>query len=208
MNKDREQVVKYFEHLKQMNVKDPKNVDVLIQLGALEFEYFHRHNAAIEYFNQAIQYEPNNVDARFWLATCFYHDFCDYEQAEEVLLEALKRDPQRADCLSLMASIIRWTDRPLLKAIECVKQAMKFAPDWLVLRIQLIELLLEADHVKEAEVEAKKTIEFLPKTPKPIRNEVERYYETIITGRAWTDGKEKIDELFQKIENVKKLRTK
>lgn len=205
MQKYRKQEVdQYYNRLKQDLRNNPHDVDTLIQIGALEFEYFHRHNEAVHYLQQAINLNPKNIDAYFWLAACLYHDFCDYKKAEEVLREALQLDSNRADCLSLLASISWHSGKPLENAISYLKQAVKIAPDWPLLRHKLATLLLELNQIEEAEQEIKKALALAPLVPKQTQNEVEFYYENVVTGRAWLDVKDEFKELLEQVESKRK----
>lgn len=194
----------YYNSLKQDLQNDPRDVVALIQIGALEFEYFHRHKEAIDYLQQAIDLDPKNIDARFWLAACLYHDFCEYEGAEKVLREALQLDPNRADCLSLTASISWHSEKPLENAISYLRKAVEAAPDWPLLRHKLATLLLELNQVEQAEQEIKKALALSKSSPRQTQNEVEYYYENTVTGRAWPDIKDEFKELLERVANARK----
>jgi tetratricopeptide (TPR) repeat protein len=199
----KKEVEKYKSHLENIKKSNPNNIDALIKLGILEFEYFHNHENAIAYFEKAIQLDPKSIDARFWLSACLYYDFGEYEKAEPYLKEALQLDPNRPECLSLMASIISGTHRPILNAIPYIQKAIRLAPDWPSLRYQLAELLLALGDGHAAEQEANIALHIIPLSPESITNEVDRYYETVITGRAWKN----LDEEFRPIlEQVHKFR--
>jgi len=194
----------YYNRLKQDLQNNPQDVAALIQIGALEFEYFHRHNKAIDYLQQAINLNPKNIDARFWLAACLYHDFCEYEKAEHVLKEALQLAPNRADCLSLLASITWHSGSPLEQAISYLRKAVEAAPDWPLLRHKLATLLLELHQIEQAEQEIKKALALSQSPPKQTQNEVEYYYEYVVTGRAWLNIKDEFRELIERLESEKR----
>jgi tetratricopeptide (TPR) repeat protein len=122
-------VENYKLDLENIALSHPKNIDALIRLGVLEFEYFHNHE-------KALQIEPSSVDARFWLAACLYYDFAEYEKAEPYVKEALQLDPDRPECLCLRASIIYGTHQPILTALQYVEKALHLAPNWPALRYQ------------------------------------------------------------------------
>jgi tetratricopeptide (TPR) repeat protein len=197
-------VSQYYICLQQDLRKNPRDVAVLIQIGALEFEYFHHHEIAIDYLQRAIELDPKNIDAHFWLAACLYHDFCDYERARQMLEKALQLDPARADCLSLLASISWHSGEPLINAINYLRKAIKFAPDWPLLRHKLATLLLELNQIEQAEQQIREALALVRPLPRQTQNEVEYYYENVVTGRAWSDVKNEFKELLKQIESQRK----
>jgi tetratricopeptide (TPR) repeat protein len=195
----------YQNYLHEKLLLNPKDINALIQLGALEFEYFHETDKALAILETAIAIDPLNVDAKFWVAMCLYFDCFEYTKALDILIDALKLDPKRPDCLSLIGSIIREIDGPIEKAIEYVQKALIYAPDWPMLRCQLARLLLKVGKIRAAEEEAQKAFQMQPLDPEIIKNEVERYYESVVTGRYWPDLQKSRTSLFTDIENAKRL---
>jgi tetratricopeptide (TPR) repeat protein len=202
MNLDPE---KYRSNLLKNLELSPDDFDSLIYLGALEFEYFYEHEKAIDYLEKAIQLSSNSVKAKFWLGLCLYHDYCEYSKSEKIITEALEIDPSNPACLSLLASIYRATDRSSAKAYEFIQKAILTAPDWPALRYQQAGILIHLDKLKEAEDvihNALKITPFLDKST--VANEVDRYYENVVTGRLWNNMQKEFEPLVQLI-NKKRL---
>ena len=204
MEKRQSGVSFYYNSLKEKVKNNPRDIASLIQIGALDFEYFHRHQDAVDYLQRAINLDQENVDARFWLAACLYHDYCDYANAEKVLREALKLDPYRADCLSLLASVSWNTGKPLDIAVSYLKKAVEIAPDWPLLRHKLATLLLESNQIELAGLEIKKALSSATSLPKQTQNEVEYYYENVVTGRAWPNVEDEFRELSRRVDDETK----
>ncbi len=197
---------KYFERLQKQLSYNPKDVKSLIDMGALQFLFFHDHEKALFYLNLAIECDPKSTEARFWLALCYYYDFCEYEKAKKTLEEALRLDPKRADCLSIMASLIWESDKDLNESIIYMKKSLQSAPDWPFSRHKLATLLLETGDVEKAEKEAE--IGLVPMKPTvQFANLLEKYYETVITGRGILDLHAEFSELLQKIEEAKQKKS-
>lgn len=194
---------KYFEYLLDAIKIDPQNISILIHLGVLSWEPFHKQEQAIAYLQKAIEYDPINVEARFWLAKCFYHDFCDYKNAQILLEEALKIDPQRADCLSIFTSIIHDTTKDWNKCIIYLQKAIQSSPDWPQLYFCLATEYLKVNRIADAEIQADKIEKLIPLPVTRVRNGVEYYYETIVTGRSNKNIQKDLLELKQEIQNAK-----
>jgi tetratricopeptide (TPR) repeat protein len=196
-------VENYRSRLNKHLEENPENIDALIQLGILEFECFHNHKKAVNFLEKAIELKPLDVNARFWLATCFYHDFCEFDKAKKLLVEVLKLDSNHPESLSLMAWIISNTYGPLNEAINYVQKALIYAPDWPMLRHQLAGLYVSIGKIKEAEQEVKRALEIPPLDPEKISNEVQRYYESVVTGRSWTNEEKKSSHVLERIQRAK-----
>jgi len=184
--------------------KNPEDINALISLGILEFEYFHEPERARILLEKATAVDPLNVNAKFWLAQCLFNDFFEYEKAKKMLQEALELDPNNPKCLSLMAWIMRENNGPLKEAIEYVQKALAYAPDWPLLRYQLAGLFLDAGEPDAAAQEVKKAFQIYPLDPKKVTNEIERYYENVITGRIWKDMNKEFYYIIQRIQKAKK----
>lgn len=196
-------VQSYRSNLRKKLEKNPEDVDLLIHLGALEFECFNNTDEAMSLLKKAIQIAPFNPKAKFWLAMCFFYDYFQYSEAQKLLKEALELDPHQPECLSLMAWIIRDMDGPINEAIQYVQQALQYAPDWPLLRWQLASLFLLIKNVEAAENEVQKAFQINLLDQHKITNEVERYYETVVTGRGWTDIQKKFSDLLEWIQKAK-----
>lgn len=197
---------KYQMYLEKHLETNQKDIKALIHLGVLCWEPFHEQEKAIQYLTKAVAYDPQNIDARFWLAKCYYHDYCNYEKAKSLILEALKIDLNRADCLSLLASIILDTTENLNESIAYLEKAVNQAPDWPMLRFSLASFYLEKNQIQLAEQQVSK-IQELANPPLNLRNAIEDYYETIVTGRNKENILVSIQNLKERIRKTK-LRSK
>lgn len=182
------------ETLKIKTLYDPQDIKSLILLGALEFIKFPERDSALEYLQKAIKLDPGNVDARFWYGVCLYRRFSEPEKAEVVLSTALKLDSNRSDCLSLMADI-HWGKKNFEVSLEFLRKAVQISPNWPMLRVELVYLLINLGQFKEAECEIENAAELLKQDVRIPENEVEHYYENTVTGRSWTNVGEKLDRL-------------
>jgi len=199
----REIVEKYRSYLYEKIQKKTQDISTFIHLGILEFEYFHNHDQAMLFLEKAIQIDPLNISAKFWMAMCLYYDFCEYEKAEVVIKEILKLNPYHPESLSLMAWIIRGLNRPLNQAIEYIRTAITYQPDWPMLRCQLATFLFLVGDIKHAQEEVKKIFQIPSLNPQKIANEVERYYESVVTGRSWDNKEKNALTIVKDLENFK-----
>jgi tetratricopeptide (TPR) repeat protein len=205
MKLDKNSDINFREQLQNNLLKNPDDIKSLILLGALLFERFHEHENAITCLNKALIYDPNNVDAMFWLAMCFYHDFCEYDKAEDILKKALIINPMRSDCLSLIAYINWDKNKPLENSVAYLKKAIQYNPDWPMLHLELINLLFCLHKYKEARIELEAAIILLTQPVKTPNNEVERYYENVVTGRGLMNLEEKLIKAKLRIDAVEKI---
>jgi tetratricopeptide (TPR) repeat protein len=198
-----EVVKKYQSYLQKKAQANPQDVNAFIHLGILEFEYFHNHDQAIAFLEKAIQIDPSSISAKFWMAMCLYYDFGEYEKAEAVVNEILKLKSDHTESLSLMAWIIRGLNRPLTQAIDLVRTAIAYQPDWPMLRCQLATFLFLVGDIKHAQEEIDKIFQIPSLDPQKTTNEVERYYESVVTGRSWSNKEKKGLTTVQDLENLK-----
>jgi tetratricopeptide (TPR) repeat protein len=193
----------YRSRLQERLDRNPQDVDALVHLGALLFEYFHESEQALSLLQKAVELDPLNVNAKFWLAMSLSFDYFEYTKAEKILQEVLKLDGHHAASLGLIAWIIRDNNGPLDQAIEYAQKALIYAPDWPMLWCQLAELLLTTGDVKGAEEEIQKIFKIPPMDLEKITNEVEYYYENVVTGRGWSEEKKRSLYILQRIEQAK-----
>jgi len=183
MNQAVDEVDNFRSELQQRLEINPEDINALIHLGVLEFEHFHKSELALSLLEKAVQMDPLNVDAKFWLGMSLLFDYFEYEQAESLWKEALLIDPKRADCLSMIAWSITANKGSSHEAIKYAQQALSFAPHWPMIRCQLAELFLKLGQIERAEEEVKKAIDIPAIDDKEIVDEVQRYYECVVTGR-------------------------
>lgn len=194
----------WYSYLKNELAKNPKNVEVLIELGVLAWEPFHQQEEAIAYLENAIIYDPKNTEARFWLAKCYYHDYCDYQKVEDILLEALSIDPTKPECLALLAENIVDKRGDIDKSIACYQKAVDYAPDWPILRHSIARLYLKKKDIAAAMVHINYAFNhFTPLLDIP-KNFIEYYYEGVVTGRRFSDIREDFKSLITKIQKLEK----
>lgn len=206
MNELLESEAAQLKRLHQTLELDSSNVEAHIQLGVLLFEHFHRDYEAISHFTKALKDDPQNDDALFWLAVCHYLCFCEYSKAKDALEKALKLNPNRPDCLSLMASAIWECNHDLDQAIFYIKRSLELAPDWPTIYYQFARFLLEKNQVEEAEKTAKKGMQYR-NALSFFTNDIERYFELVITGRASSDVNEGWEYLMNDIEEAKQKKS-
>ncbi len=182
---------------------NPNDIKSLIELGVLEFLNAPIAKMRLCVSRKFIHLEPSNVDARFWLGFCLYRYYSDYDQAEKILSEALGLDPARADCLSLLA-YINW-DRgfSLVDSLAELEKAIHINPDWPMLRIESIYILLNLSHFDAAEKALERAESLLAQVVMTPENVVEQYYENVVTGRAWTNLPERFEKLRDLLVHMK-----
>lgn len=194
----------YFYCLERKLKSSPTDAETLIRLGVLAWEPFHEQERAISYLQKALEIDPSSVDTRFWLAKCYYHDFCDYKNANRLLREALQIDPNRADCLCILTSVIEDTTKNLNEAIKLLEHAIQVKRDWPMLYICLIDLYLKVNNISAAQAQVLELEKLIPLPVLILPNAIERYYETIVTGRNYKNIKMKINEIKKEINKYKK----
>ena len=199
-------VITFKASLLQKIKDDPKNISNMINLGILEFEYFHEPEKALELFQHAEELDPANVTVKFWLATCLSIDFFKYQEAKLKLTEALIINPKSPECLSLMGWILWENNESLEDALSYTLLAVKYAPDWPMVRSQLAWLYYLLGDLEKSKLEIHNTFRIGPFDQNKISNEVESYYENTITGRSWENKQEKFEYLIQAI-NEKSLKS-
>lgn len=188
----------YSAQLKEQLQTNPKDIQALMHLGILECRCYH-FELGISILEKAVAISPSSVKAKFWLAVFYYYDFGEYAKAEALVKEAIQLNPQSPECWCLLGRLINEVDGPLEDAIDCIKKALIFAPDWPSLHNELAHLLINAGQYADAkkEIESfKQTFNFYQKHPVTMSNRVEWYYENVITGR----GYDNIDNSLKRVE--------
>ncbi|MBS0649666.1 MAG: tetratricopeptide repeat protein [Verrucomicrobia bacterium] len=194
----------YRAYLEKQIGSDPNNVQALIHLGVLSWEPFHEREKAVEFLSKTITLDSKNVEARFWLAKCYYHDFCAYAKSREALLEALEIDPNSPECLSLLASVIMDTTENVNEAISCYEKAIISAPDWPALYRALSQFYLDNNNLTKAESCIREGLKCKPLAAPP-KNDIEDYFEKIVTERSGLDVEKKFERQIYEIRSLKKL---
>jgi cytochrome c-type biogenesis protein CcmH/NrfG len=85
------------EPLLEQSKRDPKDANLLVQIGTI-YKTTHQFKDAISYYDQALQVDPKNVAARTELASCMYYTG-DVDGAISQLQQALHDNPKDANSL-------------------------------------------------------------------------------------------------------------
>jgi cytochrome c-type biogenesis protein CcmH/NrfG len=105
---------------------DPKNADLLIQVGRI-YQATHQFKQAADYYDQSLQIAPKNTAVRTELSSCRYYDG-DVDGAIRELETGLKNDPMDANSLFNLG-MIRWKGKnDKTGAIAAWQQLLKTHP--------------------------------------------------------------------------------
>jgi cytochrome c-type biogenesis protein CcmH/NrfG len=105
---------------------DPKNADLLAQVGGIYFST-HQFKEAIDYFGKSLAIKPKNVALRTQLASCLYYTG-DVDGALQQLSQATADDPKDANSL-FNIGMIRWQGKKDAKgALEAWGKLLKTNP--------------------------------------------------------------------------------
>jgi len=131
-----------FEQMKQMAAKkaeplleklknDPKNSDLLIQIGNVYIST-HQFKEAASYYDKSLQIDPKNVAIRTEMASCLYYNG-DVDGAIRELQQSLRYDPKDADSLFDLG-MIKWQGKQDSKGAlaawqELLKSNPQLSPD-------------------------------------------------------------------------------
>jgi cytochrome c-type biogenesis protein CcmH/NrfG len=116
---------------------DPKNADLLIQIGGIYFST-HQFQEAADYFSRSLEVKPKNIAIRTQLASCLYYAG-DADGAIKQLAQATTDDPKDANSLFNLG-YIRW-------------QAKKDSQGALAAWAQLLKTNPQLEPAKKAQVE-------------------------------------------------------
>jgi len=105
---------------------DPKNADLLAQVGGIYFST-HQFKEAADYFGKSLEISPKNVKTRVQLASCLYYSG-DVDGALQQLGQATTDDPKDANSLFNLG-MIRWQGKKDGKgALEAWGKLLKTNP--------------------------------------------------------------------------------
>jgi len=105
---------------------DPKNADLLIQVGNI-YLATHQFKEAADYFGKSLELKPKNVTVRTQMASCLYYSG-DVDGALQQLGQALEDDPHDANSLFNLG-MIRWEGKKDSKgALAAWAQLLKTNP--------------------------------------------------------------------------------
>jgi hypothetical protein len=116
----------------------------------------------------------------------------------------LALDPCRADCLKLMFYVLWGSTGKEELGIGYLIKAIEYAPDWPLLRRQLIQFLIGKGELGLAEKEIEATFALLQEKPVVPNDITERYDETSITGRISPHDRESLNNMLKIIEEKRK----
>jgi len=106
---------------------DPKNADLLIQVGNIYFST-HQFKEAADYFGKSLEVKPKNVAIRTQMASCLYYSG-DVDGALQQLGQATADDPKDANSLFNLG-MIRWQGKKDSKgALAAWAQLLKTNPE-------------------------------------------------------------------------------
>jgi cytochrome c-type biogenesis protein CcmH/NrfG len=105
---------------------DPKNADLLIQIGTIYFST-HQFKVAADYLGKSLEVKPQNVPIRTLLASCLYYDG-NVDGALQQLVQATTDDPKDANSLFNLG-MIRWQGKKDAKgALLAWRQLLRTNP--------------------------------------------------------------------------------
>jgi len=105
---------------------DPKNADLLIQIGSIYLST-HQFKEAADYFGRSLAVKPNNIPIRTQMASCLYYSG-DVDGALKQLELATAADPKDANSLFNLG-YIRWQGKKDSKgALAAWTQLLKMNP--------------------------------------------------------------------------------
>jgi cytochrome c-type biogenesis protein CcmH/NrfG len=114
------------EELKKNPSNDPKNIDLLNQVGNL-YKATHQFKEAADYYDKALQADPKNVAIRTEMASCLYYNG-DVDGAIRQLQQALSYDPKDANSLFNLG-MIKWQGKQDSKgAVAAWRELLKSNP--------------------------------------------------------------------------------
>jgi cytochrome c-type biogenesis protein CcmH/NrfG len=106
---------------------DPKNSDLLIQVGKIYLST-HQFKEAAAYYDKALQVDPKNVPVRTEMASCLYYNG-DVDGAISQLQQSLHYDPKDANSLFNLG-MIKWQGKQDSKgALAAWQQLLKSNPE-------------------------------------------------------------------------------
>ena len=183
--------------LDQIIKKTPHNIQAKLEKAFIYFDA-HADGKALDILEDVIKIDPNCIDAYVWLAEIYIYGWAEYKKAKEILLKALEMDSGRADVCKLLADVYFDEGKYDLQE-EYMKKALEIDPSWITPRVALIYKLISEKKWKEAQEKLDYAKSLAGKIKLP-EDDMEQYYETLISGRAYT----KDDSIFKDLEkNIK-----
>jgi cytochrome c-type biogenesis protein CcmH/NrfG len=123
----KEMALKQAEPLLAKLKNDPKNAELLAQVGGI-YEATHQFKDAVNYYERSLAANPKNVLIRNEMATCLYY-MGDVDAGINQLERVLKDDPKNANALFNLG-MIRWqAKKDPGNAVSAWKQLLKLNPE-------------------------------------------------------------------------------
>ena len=105
---------------------DPKNADLLIQVGNIYFST-HQFKEAADYYGKSLEVKPKNIAIRTQMASCLHYEG-DVDGSLKQLTQAIQDDPKDANSLFNLG-MIRWQAKKDSKgALTAWAQLLKTNP--------------------------------------------------------------------------------
>jgi cytochrome c-type biogenesis protein CcmH/NrfG len=128
MDEMKEMADKQVAPLLQKLKNDPKNADLLNQIGT-GYRATHQFKTAIDYYQRSLDINPKNVGARTDMASCMYY-LGDVDGALAQLDKSLTYDAKHAGTL-INIGIIKWKGKNDVEgAIAAWEKLLKLNPDF------------------------------------------------------------------------------
>ena len=119
---------------------DPKNSDLLVQIGNI-YIGAHQFKEAASYYYRSLQVDPKNVAIRTEMASCLYYNG-DVDGAISQLQQSLHYDPKDANSLFNLG-VIKWQGKQDSKgALAAWQELLKSNPQWSPDRKAQVEKLM------------------------------------------------------------------
>jgi cytochrome c-type biogenesis protein CcmH/NrfG len=114
--------------LKVALAADPKNVDLLVQLGNLYYDK-RVFATAIDYYQRALELRPNEVNVRTDLGTAYWYSGLPQKAIEEYK-RSLQVDPGHAQTLFNMGVVYKEGLKDPAAAVAAWEKLLKLHPDY------------------------------------------------------------------------------
>jgi predicted Zn-dependent protease len=138
---------------------DPHNIAALRMMASIE-HHSNNPEQTIVWLRRAVAVQPGDVALLVWLANMLIFTGA-LTDAQQVAGEALLSDPNSVLPLRVLADIAQRRGN-VPDAISALRRAVLVAPGDLHMRISLTRLLMQADALAEARLEAERILEVEP----------------------------------------------
>lgn len=174
--------------------KYPNNVPALLEKAFILFRN-QADGKAIELLNSIIAHDSSCIDAYVWLAELYVYHWADAEEAQKIVEQALSTGLLRADLYFLLACAYE-KQADAANRLKYVQKSVAMEPTWIAPRLNLIGMLIDQHDIANAQEQLTALKHHLISTVAP-KNEMQKYYETFITGRIVTDYTKKLLQEYE-----------